>query len=65
MMDHEAICGAYSPDLLDLRLVQLLGENPRIGVLGAARELGVARATVQARLDRLIESGVVSLTPAT
>ncbi len=51
------------PDTLDARLVQLLGEHPRIGVLGAARLLGVARATVQARLDRLIDAGVVSLTP--
>jgi DNA-binding Lrp family transcriptional regulator len=51
------------PDELDLRLVRLLGENPRIGVLGASRMLGVARATVQARLDRLIDSGVLSLTP--
>ncbi len=51
------------PDVLDARLVQLLGENPRIGVLGAARALGVARATVQSRLDRLIDAGVISLTP--
>jgi DNA-binding Lrp family transcriptional regulator len=51
------------PDPLDARLVQLLGENPRIGVLGAARMLGVARATVQSRLDRLLDAGVVSLAP--
>ena len=54
---------SLQPDQLDIRLVRLLGENPRIGVLGAARMLGVARATVQARLDRLIDAGVVSLTP--
>jgi Lrp/AsnC family transcriptional regulator for asnA, asnC and gidA len=54
---------SFHPDALDARLVRLLGDNPRIGVLGAARELGVARATVQSRLDRLLESGVLSLTP--
>jgi DNA-binding Lrp family transcriptional regulator len=54
----------FSPDSLDARLVQLLSENPRMGVLGASRLLRVARATVQSRLDRLIDSGVVSLIPS-
>ena len=47
-------------DHLDARLITLLTEQPQIGVLGASRELGVARGTVQARLDRLIERGVIS-----
>ena len=51
------------PDTLDARLVKVLHDHPRIGVLGAARMLGVARATVQSRLDRLVESGVLSLAP--
>ena len=54
---------ALRPDALDARLVSVLSDNPRIGVLGAARMLGVARATVQSRLDRLLESGVLSLAP--
>ncbi|MBB2890795.1 Lrp/AsnC family transcriptional regulator [Flexivirga oryzae] len=47
-------------DHLDARLIALLTEKPQIGVLGASRELAVARGTVQARLDRLIERGVIS-----
>jgi DNA-binding Lrp family transcriptional regulator len=46
-------------DALDARLVTLLAEAPRIGVLECARRLGVARGTVQARLDRLAARGVV------
>ncbi|MEP6481960.1 MAG: Lrp/AsnC family transcriptional regulator [Rhodoglobus sp.] len=50
-------------DDLDARLMALLIDSPRMGVLGAARELRVARATVQARLDKLLSSGAVSLSP--
>lgn len=46
-------------DALDGRLIALLAEEPRIGVLEASRRLGVARGTVQARLDRLRERGVI------
>ncbi len=46
-------------DDLDRRLLTLLAEDPHVGVLGASRVLGVARGTVQARLDRLVESGVI------
>ena len=46
-------------DDLDARLIGLLSEQPGIGVLGASRELGVARGTVQARLDRLRTKGVI------
>jgi DNA-binding Lrp family transcriptional regulator len=48
-----------SIDELDARLVALLAEQPRIGVLECSRRLGVARGTVQARLDRLQARGVV------
>lgn len=47
-------------DDLDARLLALLEEDPQIGVLGASRALGVARGTVQARLDRLQRTGVIS-----
>jgi DNA-binding Lrp family transcriptional regulator len=46
-------------DDLDARLLELFAAEPRIGVLEASRRLGVARGTVQARLDRLERSGVV------
>ncbi|MCJ1677094.1 Lrp/AsnC family transcriptional regulator [Streptomyces sp. APSN-46.1] len=46
-------------DELDGRLIVLLAREPRIGVLEASRRLGVARGTVQARLDRLQASGVI------
>lgn len=46
-------------DDLDAALLELLDAEPRVGVLEAARRLGVARGTVQARLDRLERSGVI------
>jgi len=47
-------------DQLDRTLLELFAAEPRVGVLEASRRLGVARGTVQARLDRLQASGVVS-----
>src|SRR6476659_6922865 len=46
-------------DALDARLLDLFADEPRVGVLEASRRLGVARGTVQARLDRLQSAGVV------
>jgi DNA-binding Lrp family transcriptional regulator len=46
-------------DQLDARLIALLAEEPRIGVLECARRLRVARGTVQARLDKLLDRGVI------
>ena len=46
-------------DELDARLVALFAEQPRIGVLECARRLGVARGTVQARLDRMQDRGII------
>jgi DNA-binding Lrp family transcriptional regulator len=46
-------------DHLDGRLIELLAEQPRIGVLECSRRLRVARGTVQARLDKLLASGVI------
>ncbi|MCU1657054.1 MAG: transcriptional regulator, AsnC family [Pseudonocardiales bacterium] len=46
-------------DHLDARLLRELDAAPRVGVLELSRRLGVARATVQARLDRMVRSGVI------
>jgi len=47
-------------DALDGRLIGLFAAEPRIGVLEASRRLGVARGTVQARLDKLAATGVIT-----
>jgi DNA-binding Lrp family transcriptional regulator len=47
-------------DELDARLIELLAAEPRVGMLEASRRLGVARGTVQARLDRLHARGVLT-----
>jgi DNA-binding Lrp family transcriptional regulator len=47
-------------DGLDRRLIELLAAEPRVGVLEASRRLGVARGTVQARIDRLQSRGVIT-----
>lgn len=47
-------------DALDAHLIDLFLDEPRIGVLEASRRLGVARATVQSRLDRLTDRGVIA-----
>ena len=47
-------------DDLDVALLHLFSAEPRIGVLEASRRLGVARGTVQSRLDKLTERGVVA-----
>ncbi len=47
-------------DDVDRNLITLFAAEPRVGVLEASRRLGVARGTVQARLDRLTSSGVIT-----
>jgi DNA-binding Lrp family transcriptional regulator len=47
-------------DRLDAALIELLAAEPRVGVLEASRRLGVARGTVQARLDGMRERGVIT-----
>ena len=49
-----------SIDRLDAALIELLAAEPRVGVLEASRRLRVARGTVQARLDRMQERGVIT-----
>lgn len=46
-------------DKLDAALIELLAAEPRVGVLEASRRLGVARGTVQARLDRMQDRGLI------
>jgi DNA-binding Lrp family transcriptional regulator len=47
-------------DPLDARLIRALAETPRAGVMELARQLGVARGTVQARLEKLQRRGIVT-----
>ena len=47
-------------DETDQNLIALLQDNARLPVATLARRLGLARTTVQARLDRLENSGVIA-----
>ena len=47
-------------DHLDAALIELLAVEPRVGVLEASKRLRVARGTVQARLERLQDRGVIT-----
>ena len=47
-------------DHLDVALIELLAAEPRVGVLEASKRLGVARGTVQARLGRMQQRGVIT-----
>jgi DNA-binding Lrp family transcriptional regulator len=47
-------------DELDARLIQAMKATPRAGVMELARQLNVARGTVQARLDKLQRKGVIT-----
>jgi DNA-binding Lrp family transcriptional regulator len=46
-------------DQLDAKLLLLLMDEPRLGVLECSRRLRVARGTVQARMDRLEQRGLL------
>lgn len=46
-------------DELDRRLIQLLRANGRESVVNLAKKLGVTRATVNHRIDRLVQNGVI------
>ncbi|MGW5350832.1 Lrp/AsnC family transcriptional regulator [Streptomyces sp. NPDC004031] len=48
-------------DALDARIVRLMLDQPRTSVRGYARILGVARGTLQARLERLERDGVITV----
>lgn len=47
-------------DQLDARIIALMTEEPRIGLVEVARRLSVARGTVQARLTKLVDRGVIT-----
>lgn len=47
-------------DETDRALLALLSENARAPVAVLARKLGLARTTVQARIDRLEQTGVIA-----
>ncbi|MCM2392797.1 Lrp/AsnC family transcriptional regulator [Streptomyces albipurpureus] len=47
-------------DALDTRILRLMIEQPRTSVREYARILGVARGTLQARIDRLERTGVIT-----
>ncbi len=49
-----------SIDGLDAQLIAALAETPRAGIMELARQLGVARGTVQARLDKLQARGIIT-----
>lgn len=55
-----AVQNVHEVDGLDGRLIELFARQPWIGVLEASRQLGVARGTVQARLDKLTDRGVIT-----
>jgi DNA-binding Lrp family transcriptional regulator len=46
-------------DSLDARLIATLAEQPRVGLMEVARQLGVARGTVHARLEKLLARGAI------
>jgi DNA-binding Lrp family transcriptional regulator len=47
-------------DETDRKLIELLRKNARLPVVSLATILGVSRATVQKRLDRLIAEGTIT-----
>lgn len=47
-------------DSLDVSLIELLTDEPGTGVMECSKRLGVARGTVQNRLNRLHESGIIT-----
>jgi len=46
-------------DELDARIIALMAAEPRIGLMEISRRLSVARGTVQARLTKLTDRGVI------
>jgi DNA-binding Lrp family transcriptional regulator len=46
-------------DDLDYKMISLLRSDARRPVASVAAELGVSRATIRSRIDRLIENGVI------
>lgn len=59
MQQERTICTMADVDDLDRKLIALLRTDGRAPVTTLARQLGVTRATVNSRLDRLVASGKV------
>ena len=51
---------AYQLDQLDVALIEALQAHPRAGALELSRITKVARATVQSRLQRMEDAGVIT-----
>lgn len=49
----------FTPDAVDVRILQALVEDPRLTVSELAERAGVVRNTAQARLERLHREGVL------
>lgn len=47
-------------DEIDGKVIEMFANEPRLGVLEASRRLGIARGTVQARLDKLGAAGIIT-----
>ena len=60
MTANRKILRMMTIDELDVRLIRLLRTSPNLPVVEMARRLDVARGTVQARLDRLTNTGVIT-----
>ena len=59
-MSNSIASHVFVLDALDSRIIDLWRDEPRIGVLETSRRLGVARGTIQARLDKMLGSGVIA-----
>jgi DNA-binding Lrp family transcriptional regulator len=59
-VEHPEILVNLTIDRLDAQLISALRKFPRVGLLEIARQLGVARGTVQARLVKLEARGVIT-----
>ncbi len=57
---HVRLSNVPALDATDARLVQALTQDPRASVMALSQQLGLARNTVQARLTRLENSGVLA-----
>jgi len=52
--------GDMSVDARDLALLRLLEADSRLPTATLARRLGVSRTTVQTRIDRMVQDGVIA-----
>jgi DNA-binding Lrp family transcriptional regulator len=50
----------FELDDIDKRLLAAVASFPRAGTATLARKVGVARNTAQARLDRMVDAGVIT-----